>query len=271
MPRVACLCPTFDRYPTHGHLLEEAIQSFVEQDYPVEKRHLVVLNDTPGRAVKLSREFMCKHRDNVVVINTVVRYPSLGKKRNALVEFADKAVWPDILMPWDDDDISLPFRISQAVSVLRDYVRADTPAYWNPRWYWYLPGNILEIPGYLGWAHNASAMTLSAFKAVGGYADVSLGEDADMDTRLRKNEAVTTVDGLQPLDQFPASWPYIYRWNVSKRHLSSRGDNDTLYAELGKGVAGPTDRPFEIHPRWGRDYRAFVANRIHHMPKRTYT
>ena len=34
MPLVSCICPTYNRPPEYQHLVEEAIESFLRQDYP---------------------------------------------------------------------------------------------------------------------------------------------------------------------------------------------------------------------------------------------
>ena len=47
VPLVSCICPTYNRPPRHQHLLEEAIASFLRQDYP--NKELIVLNDCPGQ------------------------------------------------------------------------------------------------------------------------------------------------------------------------------------------------------------------------------
>lgn len=258
LPRVACLCPTFNRYPNYGHLLEEAVESFLRQDYPSDKRTLFILNDTPGQTLRLADGVV--ERGNVVVMNKPERYTSLGKKRNDLIELAYLNMQQDIILPWDDDDISLPHRVSQAAHVLGSYTRFWKPAYWNPKRYWYLPPTGLEVPSTLGWGHNCSAMSFRAFRLVGGYQLVSGSEDALIDISLRKMEEIGTIDGLESLRAKPASWPYIYRWGTNNRHLSSRSDHDRHYLQIGQEPVQKGE--FTINPRWLSDYTEMVNSYI---------
>ena len=47
-PLVSCILPTYNRPPTHQHLVEEAIESFLRQTYP--HRELIVINDSRSRS-----------------------------------------------------------------------------------------------------------------------------------------------------------------------------------------------------------------------------
>jgi hypothetical protein len=66
--KVSCICPTFNRLPGSQWLLEEAIESFLRQDYAY--KELLVLNDCPGQ------ELICDAPD-VFVINfpQTIPYP----------------------------------------------------------------------------------------------------------------------------------------------------------------------------------------------------
>jgi glycosyltransferase involved in cell wall biosynthesis len=45
--KVSCICPTYNRPPNYQWLLEEAIESFLRQDYA--EKELLVLNDCAGQ------------------------------------------------------------------------------------------------------------------------------------------------------------------------------------------------------------------------------
>lgn len=256
LPGVSCLCPTFNRAPHQLDLLGEAVESFLRQDYPGPKE-LVVLNDTPGQELALVYP---RSYPNVRVINLGSRLATLGGKRDALVRLAQF----DLLCPWDDDDISLPGRLSQAVDRLtrwRIHPYVDHPKvngqwcapYWNPRRHWYLPPAGLQTNHSHGIGHNASIYTRDAWKKVGGYPAESGSEDRGMDQRL-----MALGNPPERVSDDPAEWMYVYRWGVSPTHVS--------------GVAnGPPEDPhrphfeligrrpiaagrFEITPAWKIDY-----------------
>src|SRR5947208_5700304 len=99
-PPVSCICPTYAR----PEVLEEAIYSFLRQDYPG-KKELIILND-------YDQQTLAFEHPEVRVINVPTRFRTVGEKRNAAVALASH----DLLFVWDDDDIYLPHRLSFSVA-----------------------------------------------------------------------------------------------------------------------------------------------------------
>ncbi len=233
LPLVSCICPTYNRPPRYQHLLEEAIASFLRQDYP--NKELIVLNDCPGQ------ELICDE-PGVRVVNVAERYPSIGDKQNAAVSLARG----ELIAPWDDDDISLPWRLSLSVARLGD---GD---YFNPRSYWFLDNGGLHFDHPVGYANNASLFRRAAFEGVGGYPSVSLGADAALDAAFAGlAHAVDPLRGDKELTR--GEWFYIYRWGVSPAHMSGSGVED-FYREVGKQPI--VEGCFHLSPHWRRDYLA---------------
>jgi glycosyltransferase involved in cell wall biosynthesis len=234
---VSCICPTYNRPPRYQHLLEEAIESFLRQDYP--NKELIVLNDCPGQ------ELICDE-PGVRVVNVAERFPSLGDKRNAGVGLARG----ELIAPWDDDDISLPWRLSHSVE------RLGNADYFNPRCYWLLDSDgFHEKPldltvGY--YSLNMSLFRRAAFEGVGGYPSVNLGEDYALDATF--SELAHVVDPFRG-DKEPtrSEWFYIYRRGVSPVHICSSSDQD-FYGEIGELPV--VEGRFQLSPHWRRDYVA---------------
>lgn len=242
VPLVSCICPTYNRPPRHQHLLEEAIASFLRQDYP--NKELIVLNDCPGQ------ELICDE-EGVRVVNVPERFPSIGDKQNAAVGLARG----ELIAPWDDDDISLPWRLSLSVERLGD---AD---YFNPRSYWFLDNDGLHFDHPVGYAHNASLFRRAAFERAGGYPSKSLGADAALDAALSGlAQAVDPRRGDEELTR--GEWFYVYRWGVSPTHMSGSGAED-FYREVGKLPVA--EACFHLSPRWRRDYVA-ETRRLLYVP-----
>jgi len=235
LPLVSCICPTYNRPPSHQHLLEEAIESFLRQDYP--NKELIVINDCPGQ------ELVCD-APGVRVVNVPERFPTLGEKRNAGVRLSRG----ELIAPWDDDDISLPWRLSLSVARLGD------AAYFNARRYWFLDGAGLHGDHAMGVGHKCSLFTRAAFEAVGGYPTSSGAEDMEMDAALvtRMPRVLDVLSGDAELMR--REWFYIYRWGVSPSHLTARVPHDAFYRELATWPVQPGR--FELHPRWQQDYAA---------------
>ena len=99
LPRISCWCPTFAR----EELLEEAIQSFLIQDYPGEKE-LVILNDYE------EQELVFKHPE-VKIYNIQWRIPHLSKKTYEVIGLCNY----EYLASWASDDISFKSRLSRSV------------------------------------------------------------------------------------------------------------------------------------------------------------
>jgi hypothetical protein len=78
----------------------------------------------------------------------------IGDKQNAAVGLARG----ELIAPWDDDDISLPWRLSLSVERLGD---GD---YFNSRCYWFLDNEGLNCDHSMGYANNASLFRRAAFE-----------------------------------------------------------------------------------------------------------
>jgi len=228
--KVSCICATYNRPLSYQWLIEEAVESFLRQDY-VEKE-LLILNDCPGQ------ELVCDAPD-VLVVNFPRRFHSHGEKLNAGIALATG----DLLTPWDDDDIMLPWRLSKSVERLAD---AD---YFNSRMFWLLDSRGLHKKHCMGVGQNGSIFKPPTFDGADGYPPVRGGADALLDPRLRchppVNQADSSTFGLH-------EWHYIYRWGVSPTHLSSREPYAEWYQQIGK-------RPIEqgrylLSPHWKEDY-----------------
>src|SRR5215203_4271785 len=76
-PLVSCICATYNRPPSHQHLIEEAIESFLRQDYP--NKELIIVNDAAGQ------ELVCD-APGVRTFNVSERFPNLGEKYNYAVD-----------------------------------------------------------------------------------------------------------------------------------------------------------------------------------------
>ena len=239
LPMVTCVCPTYGRYPDFGHLVEEAVESFLRQDYQGQKE-LIIVNDCFSQSLSLPGAL------EVRILNVGGRFASLGAKYNWGFDHAEG----DIFLTWEDDDISLPRRITQAVERLA----SGEYHYFNPQRSWFLAKTAAGLEGVglhhhhnHGVCHNASAFTRAAFRVTGGYPSVSGNQDALMDARLKALDRTAP-----PLSNDPAKWTYIYRWGVSNCHLSGSANHEDFYRDWGKRVVSPG--AFTIRPHWRADY-----------------
>jgi glycosyltransferase involved in cell wall biosynthesis len=222
---VSCICPTYNRAPNYMHLLQEVVYWFMRQEY--DKRELIILNDCPGQTLS------CRVT-GVRVINVDCKIATLGEKFNRLIEEAEGK----IILPWEDDDISLPHRIPQSVGKLQGF------DYWNPQRSWYeTSGKVVKDHNH-GVCHNASAFRKDCGVR---YAECSGPQDAIMDARLKLKAKWNRIDL-----KHPAEWSYVYRWGVSNYHLSGFGTGKMEAAYKAKQQIA--EGKYEIQPVMYKDY-----------------
>jgi FkbM family methyltransferase len=225
---LASACP-----PNRGN----SIESFLRQSYP--NKELVILNDCPGQ------ELVCD-APGVRVVNVDERLPTLGDKRNAAIALARG----ELIAPWDDDDISLPWRLSLSVE------RLGSDIYFNPRGYWLMYENVLyfdennplRMNHIIENAHAKSLYTRAAFKAVGGYPSMDSGEDLTFHNALVTLASSNSRQGENATDLKIHEWYYIYRWAVSPIHMTIPEG----YQQIGLLPVEPGK--YRILPHWIIDY-----------------
>lgn len=243
-PRIACICPTYGRLSDsfdHTIVINEAVESFHRQDYP--NKCLYIVNDTPGQNIRYS------HPD-VVVLNVANRMSSIGAKRNLVVDLAKDC---ELFAVWDDDDISLPWRLSQ---IARDFASIPiSVGYLSEGTTWTSTGNtkytLLEhgSPGLTAAAsYRREAITKTP------YRDKSHGEDHDLYHDMYKNGHSANAFS-RPVQHVS----FIYRWGYLVRHVSGYGNGDG-FARLGE-----TQYPMaeiKLEPQWTLNYEDEVRRVI---------
>ena len=184
LPFVSCLCPTYRR----PKLLENSIACFLAQDYPADRRELIILDD----AGELEHQI----GDGWQIISIPRRFRSLPEKFNALAGLARG----EILVVWEDDDIYLTHHISSQVAAMEGHL-------------WSKPSKVLsDYTGEIqeedatGRFHASLAFTRQAFEQVGGWP-LTLRGDFDQQLIAKLN----TV-GLLGDPCLVAKPGYVFRW-----------------------------------------------------------
>jgi len=231
MNGVSCLCLTYGR----PFLLEEAIECFLRQSWDGPKE-LVVINDHP------LQELVFNHPE-VVIVNLKRRIRTLGEKRNFSISLAKY----DYLLVWDDDDIHLPWRISETMKGMESNAFFKCPL----SWLWMQKQDQLEkllCREDYGF-HCASAFHRSIFIELGGYGCMNAGEDQDFERRMREHPHTRRHwhCELLSLDRVY----YIYRWH-RYYHASHAISLDHINPRVQEGI-------YRLNPKWSCDYCKDVA------------
>ena len=197
MKKVSCLTATYGRYS----VLCEAVSCFIEQDY--ENKELIILNNHP---VQLSCDL-----PQVTVYNEPI-YETLGDCRNRLIQLATG----DYIRTWDDDDLYLPWAISQGIENI-----GDSPA-WKPYYSWgwrvdrdemYLGGNKYEA----SWTVRKTIVELF------GYLNQSGGNE--------HNSLENGLNLLGGIAKGKVKPSYVYRWASGLCRISGSLNKNDLSRE----------------------------------------
>lgn len=104
LPKIAWLCCTFRRPKLLGNLID----CFLKQEYPAERRMMLILDD--------DHEYEPREENGWRLISVPERYKTIGDKRNALASMVPEDV--DILCPTDDDDLQMPHQMRAHAAAL---------------------------------------------------------------------------------------------------------------------------------------------------------
>jgi hypothetical protein len=246
-PPISCMCLTFAR---PRRILEEAVYSFLNQDYEGGKE-LLILNDFDRQTIRFDHP-------EVTVVNVAARFHTVGEKRNAAAALCRH----DLLAVWDDDDIYLPHRLSFSASVYKKKKR-----FFKPNRAFLLNDGAISGPR-TNVFHGASMWHRSLFDEVGGYPHMGSGQDQEIEQKFEALiGAGMNYDSIRPREIF-----YLYRWRGTESyHLSDLGreskgrpDNDKVmeYAlrELKKGRIRAGEVVLE--PQWSMDYAELVRDYV---------
>lgn len=238
-PLVSCLLYAGQLVPLQQTLLEEAVESFLRQDYP--HRELILLNDQP-------EQFLVCEAPGVRVVNTSSRCPSLGACYNAAAAFAQG----DLLAPWGATSINLPWRLSQSVATLQSH------SVFRPDDCWYmLDGELDDRPARPD-GGQVALFTREAFQAVGGYPAMTLGLHREMDAAL--DAWLETSGQPRPDQNLPRdSWFTIVR--RTQDDVQYTGD-PFLDPWQAAGQLPTRKGRCVLQPHWADDYPALCRGRL---------
>jgi glycosyltransferase involved in cell wall biosynthesis len=237
LPKISCFCATYGR----PFLLEEAIHSFLQQDYAGEKE-LVIVNDC-------AEQTLIFEHPEVVIVNTKERIIPLGKKFNTTVALCSG----EYITPWEDDDIYLKNKLTVQQQNL------------NPA------GLFHTAMAYIEEAHQHITKTRNLFQCnllirrcifeeIGQYEEhKDTGTiDAQLIGRLVHVFGAFSKD-IPEKDRF-----YIYRWGTANNYHASgwgTGDVSQLAASVVSDNIKSGSMPvgdIKLNPHWKYNYADYI-------------
>lgn len=229
-PKISCYCCTYGR----PHLLEEAIYSFLMQTY--QNKELIIVNDH-------KEQTLIFEHPQVKIFNVKERIIPLGKKYN----FAASNCKGNILMPWDDDDIYLPWRMEVSLKYIKNGIFHTHQAFWEPKF------KEIKISQNLFQCNFAIRKRL--FNAVNGYPETESSIlDWELYSKLKNLNGKPISQKIPEADLF-----YVYRWgstdswhhsaiqNKTPEQVRKTIDENLNKKEMQKGE-------IKLKPHWKYDY-----------------
>ena len=224
---ITVVCPTFGR--PRG--VCETIACFLSQD--CRDARLVIVNDHPEQTLLYAHE-------RVTVINKPERYPSLGEKRQAILESLPSGLWTT----WDDDDIYLPNYLSYSLMNHQRF-RTSASKHW---WHWIDSGKRLYRISPAAWM-NTVLCDRDIVLDVGGFKPGTNNTCVPVIAGLLKHRHLVGPahgDGQPPT--------FIYRLGDGKSHCCMK-DEANAYAETA-AAADTVRGEIVLQPFLADDYAA---------------
>jgi glycosyltransferase involved in cell wall biosynthesis len=189
---LSILTITFQRH----HILEEAIQSYLNQDY-VGESEMVIVNDSPQVMYRFDHP-------NIRIINWPWRFPSIGKK----LEFGFKLCSGDFVFRLDDDDLLMP----NALTLTQAYIdeKPDQDVYRSRHFYQFGDNKFEKISDGI---NNGNVLSREYINRL-NFPDKSADEDLD----------IVFSEGVKMYTADYGQYCMIYRWGMDTYHISTKLD-----------------------------------------------
>jgi glycosyltransferase involved in cell wall biosynthesis len=204
LPWVYCLMPTFGR----ATLARQAIAAFLRQDYP--RKKLMILNT--GEQPLLQHDLQFEHVLEIHEpgLQGAHGLPTLAELHWLLLQqVSDHEA---LVRHWDDDDLSLPWSISQGVAHM---IGGAKPCLaWKPEAHWYeQAGRFIALTQNK--CEGSVLFRRGALSEASYEPNATAGDLATLYSQLAANKQLLWRD-------FGPWSSYIYRFGVSPDHASGR-------------------------------------------------
>jgi hypothetical protein len=234
---VTCLQLSYGR----PKLSQEAVECFIRQDYPHKK--LIIVN-THHSPVRFNQDIHDKYDITVHNIKPLERLSDVYRYGLDLID-------TPLFSLWDDDDLFLPWHLSERVKAYIEYKEArarkfvpDKPVRIGHRWCLFGVDGVIKqldqnmfVAQYL---YESSAIRPDAGVAVW---------DLDWEKKFCKL-------GVTMKQDWPFRPSYVYRWGTGEAHISSEGGEEGQHKNYLRNIAEKAKQDFDFtwEPYWLKDY-----------------
>lgn len=234
LPFVTALCPTF-RHPT---LLASSVQLWLDQDYPADRRELVILDDAGTFDSQQGVSWLLQSR--------TTRCPSLPAKYNELLMYARPET--EIFLVWEDDDTYLPGYVKAHVGAL-GIAEFSKPARVRSDYHWPQKQETI-IEGDPTRFHSSMAFRSTLIRRIGGWPETNRNDfDQQLIHNLRKHaKGIADPWGNGEIQ-------YVYGWHTGHAHCQST-------MQLGDGWYAAGEQAYKPVPYVGRLLPAYDSRTL---------
>jgi glycosyltransferase involved in cell wall biosynthesis len=244
LPLISCKCITYGRVD----LLEEALHSFLIQDYAGPKE-LVIVNDYPMQTLKYDHP-------EVRIFNLSETFDTIGAKEN----FAVESCRADIIAVWDDDDVAMPNHLS---NIAKYFVPGSDLLHWQKGVLYNEP----SISALTGLGNSGIVYRKKIWEKIGGHPLENAGYDM---TFVLSIKAISTNVVLASPPDDEVSW--FYMWGGRGYHMSGQGtdtaDRPNIIVRHSEHIESLRLRneipcgEVVLNPHWKKNYSQLLDNFI---------
>lgn len=228
-----------------SHILEEAIESFLCQNFDGE-REMLIINDSD------IVEYVFKH-PNVRIINVKNRFKSIWEK----LKFGIDQAKYDYIYRLDDDDLLTPWALKNSWEDITN--NPDYEVYRSNGHYLFVHNKFIKVTGNINNGNIYTKKYISRIEMINTSSD----EDAKMTFNFNAN-IYTSIREEKTM---------IYRWGMGTYHISGMGTTDntevlTRTDELVNDIAKQRNSEVErgvvyLSPHLKEDYYSSLKTNTH--------
>lgn len=244
-PFISCKCITYGRLDT----LEEAIQSFLIQEYPG-KKELVIVNDYP------LQKLVYDHPE-IKIYNMDETFSTIGEKENYAIEKCSG----ELIAVWDDDDVAL----SNHLSNIAKFWRADANLlHWQNGVFYNEP----SITKLMSLGNSGIVYSKKAWEEIGRSPIENAGGDMTLVVAIHKLGRDKVVLADPPNEE--CSW--FYMWGGRGYHQSGQGTDvpgkpnviqrHSEHIENLRAAGKIPTGEIQVNPNWKKDYAQMLKDFI---------
>lgn len=232
---ISVLTLTYKRH----HLLEEAIESFLQQT-DNSNCEMIIINDNS------EVEYVFDH-PQVFIINHDKRFSSIAAK----LKWGYQQCYNNYVYRLDDDDLLAPWALENAKKDILAHPGYDI---YRSKGMYFFSEN--KFQGESSNVNNGNIYSIPYLDRI-KWPDTSIGEDADITFNQNGTIYESKLDHTM-----------IYRWGMNTLHVSGMGvqPNDVILAQADK-VLNNTKGIIELHPKFLNDYYKLIKDGLNNTGK----